>query len=142
MERKLARSQVETVTLPSLFANSPTRPKLLSARRLRVILIVPVPESPTSIVPLKLRVPPTTPSVPLAPGGEVRLMERPEYVRTLVDFIELLPPTMIVDRISGDAPQDYFIGPSWCLDEPSVGTAVLAESARRGTSQGKYCDIR
>ncbi|HVT28015.1 MAG TPA: TIGR01212 family radical SAM protein [Lacipirellulaceae bacterium] len=68
--------------------------------------------------------------------GEVQLMERAEYVRTLVDFIELLPPTMIVDRISGDAPPDYFIGPSWCLDKPGVRAAVLAEFERRGTWQG------
>ncbi|MCI0335323.1 MAG: TIGR01212 family radical SAM protein [Planctomycetes bacterium] len=68
--------------------------------------------------------------------GEVRLMERAEYVRTVVDFIEHLPPTMIVDRISGDAPPDYFIGPTWCLDKPAVKTAVLDEFARRGTSQG------
>jgi radical SAM superfamily enzyme len=69
--------------------------------------------------------------------GEVRLMERSEYVRTVVDFIELLPPTMIVDRISGDAPPDYFIGPTWCLDKPAVKAAVLAEFARRGTWQGR-----
>jgi hypothetical protein len=71
--------------------------------------------------------------------GEVQLMERAEYVRTLVDFIELLPTTMVVDRISGDAPPDYFIGPSWCLDKPAVKAAVLAEFARRGTWQGKRC---
>jgi radical SAM protein (TIGR01212 family) len=68
--------------------------------------------------------------------GEVHLMERAEYVRTVVDFIELLPPTMIVDRISGDAPPDYFIGPSWCLDKPAVKAAVLAEFKRRDTFQG------
>jgi radical SAM superfamily enzyme len=68
--------------------------------------------------------------------GEVRLMDRAEYVRTLVDFIELLPPTMIVDRISGDAPPDYFIGPTWCLDKPAVKNAVMQEFARRGTYQG------
>jgi radical SAM superfamily enzyme len=63
-------------------------------------------------------------------------MERAGYVRTLVDFIELLPPTVIVDRISGDAPPDYFIGPSWCLDKPAVKSAVLAEFARRDSYQG------
>jgi radical SAM protein (TIGR01212 family) len=78
-----------------------------------------------------------TPLADQVARGEVRLMERPDYVRTLVDFIELLPPTMIVDRISGDAPPDYFIGPTWCLDKPAVKTAVLAEFARRQTWQGK-----
>jgi radical SAM superfamily enzyme len=70
--------------------------------------------------------------------GEVRLMERDEYVETVVDFIELLPPTIIVDRISGDAPPDYFIGPTWCLDKPAVKTAVWTEFAQRPSWQGKY----
>ena len=65
-------------------------------------------------------------------------MERAEYVETVVDFIELLPPTMIVDRISGDAPPDYFIGPTWCLDKPAVKAAVWAEFERRGSFQGKH----
>jgi radical SAM superfamily enzyme len=77
-----------------------------------------------------------TPLADQVARGEVQLMERAEYVQTLVDFIELLPPTMIVDRISGDAPPDYFIGPTWCLDKPAVRMAVLAEFARRGTWQG------
>ena len=80
-----------------------------------------------------------TPLADQVARGEVRLLERAEYVRTLVDFIELLPPTTIVDRISGDAPPDYFIGPTWCLDKPAVKAAVLAEFARRDTWQGKVC---
>jgi radical SAM protein (TIGR01212 family) len=83
-----------------------------------------------------------TPLAEQVASGEVRLMERAEYVRTVVDFIELLPPTMIVDRISGDAPPDYFIGPSWCLDKPAVKAAVLEEFARRGTYQGAALGVR
>lgn len=77
-----------------------------------------------------------TPLADQVARGEVRLLERSEYVRTVVDFIELLPPTMIVDRISGDAPPDYFIGPTWCLEKPAVKAAVLAEFKRRGSRQG------
>lgn len=68
--------------------------------------------------------------------GAVQLMERAEYVRAVVDFIERLPPTMTVDRISGDAPPDYFIGPAWSLDKPAVKAAILAEFARRESQQG------
>jgi radical SAM protein (TIGR01212 family) len=83
-----------------------------------------------------------TPLADQVARGEVRLLDRGEYVRTVVDFIELLPPTMIVDRISGDAPPDYFIGPTWCLDKPAVKAAVLAEFKRRGTCQGiPYGDV-
>jgi radical SAM protein (TIGR01212 family) len=78
-----------------------------------------------------------TPLADQVASGEVTLMERAEYVRTLVDFIELLPPTVIVDRISGDAPPDYFIGPSWCLDKPAVKNAVMEEFKRRSSWQGQ-----
>jgi hypothetical protein len=79
-----------------------------------------------------------TPLADQVARGEVRLLERAEYVQTLVDFIELLPPTMVVDRISGDAPPDFFIGPSWCLDKPAVKAAVLAEFVRRNSRQGRH----
>ena len=72
-------------------------------------------------------------------AGEVQLIQREDYVRTVVDFLELLPPTMVVERISGDAPPDYFIGPDWCLDKPAVKLAIESEFDRRDTWQGKRC---
>jgi uncharacterized protein len=78
-----------------------------------------------------------TPLAEQVAAGEVILMGRDDYVCTLVDFLELLPPDCIVERISGEAPPDYFIGPSWCLDKPAVRAALLAELARRDTWQGK-----
>jgi radical SAM protein (TIGR01212 family) len=69
--------------------------------------------------------------------GEVRLLERDEYLATLIDFLELLPPEMIVERVSGDAPESFFIGPSWCLDKPAVLLALQAEMERRDTWQGR-----
>ena len=78
-----------------------------------------------------------TPLADQVASGEVRLMERDDYIQTVVDFLEILPPTMIVERISGEAPPDYFIGPTWCLDKPAVKRAVEAEFARRDSWQGK-----
>ncbi|HND56475.1 MAG TPA: TIGR01212 family radical SAM protein, partial [Pirellulaceae bacterium] len=78
-----------------------------------------------------------TPLADQVASGAVRLMERDEYVSVLVDFLELLPPTMIVDRISGDAPPDYFVGPAWCIDKPALKLAIQAELERRDTWQGK-----
>lgn len=68
--------------------------------------------------------------------GEVRLMERDEYIAVLVDVLELLPPHVVVERISGEAPRDYFLGPAWSLDKPAILAAIEAEFARRGTCQG------
>ncbi len=70
--------------------------------------------------------------------GEVKLMEQADYVKTVVDFIELLPPTMVIERLSGDAPPDYFIGPKWCLNKGAVKREIDAEMERRDTWQGKF----
>lgn len=78
-----------------------------------------------------------TPLADQVARGEVQLMERPEYVSTLVDFLELLPPTMIVERVSGDAPPDYLVGPSWTLDKPGLLNALAQEFEQRDTWQGK-----
>ena len=78
-----------------------------------------------------------TPLAEQVARGEVTLLGRDEYIAALVDFLELLPPTMVVERISGDAPPDYFVGPAWCLDKPGVLRALQAELTRRDTWQGK-----
>lgn len=78
-----------------------------------------------------------TPLAEQVARGEVQLMERAEYVRTLIDFLELLPPTMIVERVSGDAPPDYLVGPNWTLDKPAMLSALAQEFATRETWQGK-----
>ena len=72
----------------------------------------------------------------LVAGGEVRLAGLDEYVGYAVDFLEELPPSCVIDRLSGDAPPQYLVGPSWCLDKSAVRTAVEAEFRRRGTRQG------
>jgi radical SAM protein (TIGR01212 family) len=79
-----------------------------------------------------------TPLAAQVARGDVTLMGRDEYITTLVDFLELLPPEMVVERISGDAPPDYFLGPAWCLDKPGILRALRAELERRDTWQGKF----
>lgn len=78
-----------------------------------------------------------TPLAGWVQSGKVTLMERADYVRAVVDFLELLPPDCLIERVSGDAPPDYLIGPSWCLDKPALRLALEAEFARRDTWQGK-----
>lgn len=78
-----------------------------------------------------------TPLVDQVERGEVTLMPRDEYIETLIDFLELLPPTTVVERISGEAPPDYFVGPSWCLDKPAVRAALEERLLARDTWQGK-----
>ena len=69
-------------------------------------------------------------------GGEIKMMERDQYVRTAVDFLERIPPQVIVERISGEAPPKYLIEPKWCLEKSALRLAVESEFRRRGTRQG------
>ena len=73
-------------------------------------------------------------------SGEVVLMEQDEYITTLVDFLERIPGHMVVERISGEAPPKYFVGPQWCLDKPNVLDCVRKEFETRKTWQGKLAD--
>jgi hypothetical protein len=73
--------------------------------------------------------------------GEIRLLERDEYLDTLISILELLPPRVVVERISGDAPPAYFVAPPWCLDKPAVRAALEAELRRRDTWQGRCCPV-
>jgi radical SAM protein (TIGR01212 family) len=78
-----------------------------------------------------------TPMAADVEAGRITLMERDEYVRVLIDFLEQLPPECVVERITGEAPPDYFLGPQWCLDKPAARAAIFAELERRDTWQGR-----
>lgn len=77
-----------------------------------------------------------TPLADLVAARQVRLPELDEYVGWLVDFLEALPERFVIERLCGDAPREYFLGPAWCLDKSAVRRAVEAEFRRRGSRQG------
>lgn len=74
----------------------------------------------------------------MAAAGEVQLPGLEDYVTYVVDFLERLPGTCVIDRLSGDAPPEYLIAPAWCLDKSAVRAAVEAEFTRRGSWQGGF----
>jgi uncharacterized protein len=69
-------------------------------------------------------------------AGRIRLPEFEQYIGWAVDFLEQLPGNVVIERLSGDAPPDYLVGPEWCVDKGAVRAAVEAEFRRRGTWQG------
>ncbi len=77
-----------------------------------------------------------TPLAEMVAKGEVQLPRFEDYVNWVVDFLELLPPECVIDRLSGDAPAKYLIGPQWCLDKRAIRAAVEAEFRHRDTWQG------
>jgi radical SAM protein (TIGR01212 family) len=71
--------------------------------------------------------------------GQVKIYEFREYIPLVCDIIEILPPHVTVQRISGEAPPEYLIAPRWCLNKTEIYNAVEKELANRNTRQaGKY----
>lgn len=77
-----------------------------------------------------------TPLAEQVRSGEVRLMELDEYIDVLADFLEYLPPQMVIERISGDAPPTNLVAPAWCLEKGSIKKRLIDTFQRRGTYQG------
>jgi len=69
--------------------------------------------------------------------GDIELMNREEYVDIVCSILELLPPTMVVQRLTADGYRDIFLGPSWAANKLSVINAINRELERRDSWQGK-----
>jgi radical SAM protein (TIGR01212 family) len=78
-----------------------------------------------------------TPLETMYRDGQVRMLEMAEYVSVTCGFLERLPETMVIQRLSGDAPPEYLVAPQWCLNKPALLRAIQQELERRDNWQGK-----
>jgi len=79
-----------------------------------------------------------TPMVKQYEKGLVQFLSMEEYIQLVCDQLELLPPEMIVHRITGDGPIDLMIGPMWSVNKWSVINSIDAELQKRNSWQGKF----
>ncbi|SDZ29718.1 hypothetical protein SAMN05421736_10982 [Evansella caseinilytica] len=79
-----------------------------------------------------------TPMVKQYEKGLLEFMSFDQYIGTVCDQLEALPPSMIIHRLTGDGPADLMIGPMWSLNKWEVLNAIDRELARRNSWQGKY----
>ncbi len=70
--------------------------------------------------------------------GEVKLLDRDEYVNIVCDQLEALPPETVIQRITGDGDINKLIGPLWSLKKFCVMNEIDKEMLRRDSFQGKY----
>ncbi|WP_298469703.1 TIGR01212 family radical SAM protein [uncultured Psychrobacillus sp.] len=78
-----------------------------------------------------------TPMVKQYEKGMLEFMGRDEYIQLVADQLEILPPEMIIHRITGDGPIDLMIGPMWSANKWEVLNGIDAELAKRESYQGK-----
>jgi radical SAM protein (TIGR01212 family) len=71
--------------------------------------------------------------------GKVHPLTMEEYVTMLVDFVEVLPPEMVMQRLTAESQNNLLIEPVWCINKLRVLNAINSEFQKRGTYQGaKY----
>jgi len=70
-------------------------------------------------------------------AGRVRVLSAQEYVSLACDFLEIIPPTVTVQRLVGDTTSTrVLIAPIWPEPKSRVLRMFTEEFARRGTTQG------
>ncbi len=72
-------------------------------------------------------------------GGAYRCLSREQYVDAVCDFLELLPPGTVVQRLTGDPHPEELVAPRWAL-EKSKNLAMIRQALEtRNTWQGRLC---
>ena len=61
-----------------------------------------------------------------------------EYCNLIVDCVELLPPEMVIHRLTGDGPKNLLIEPKWSADKKRVLNTINRCFAERDSWQGKH----
>ena len=80
-----------------------------------------------------------TPLAAAYAAGGFETMAREDYVSVVCDQLELLPPGMVIGRLTGDGPAGDLIAPLWSRRKREALNAIDQELARRDSWQGKFC---
>jgi radical SAM protein (TIGR01212 family) len=78
-----------------------------------------------------------TPMERLYREKKYRCLEQGEYAELVCDFLELLPPDMVIQRLTGDPHPDELAAPEWSLRKSETLSLIKKTMARRGSWQGK-----
>lgn len=68
--------------------------------------------------------------------GEFVPLTLGQYITTVADFLELLPPWITIQRLYGSAPLEISVAPRWGLKNNQMWYAIVNELTRRGSWQG------
>jgi len=69
--------------------------------------------------------------------GKYRCLEQEEYVDLVCDFLERLPPDMVIQRLTGDPHPEELVAPFWAMEKAKTLSMIRAALESRDTWQGK-----
>jgi uncharacterized protein len=73
--------------------------------------------------------------------GEYRCLEQEEYANLVCDFLELLPPDMVIQRLTGDPHPHELVVPEWSLRKNETLSRIKETFAERESWQGKRFNV-
>lgn len=60
-----------------------------------------------------------------------------EYIDIVISCLEVLPPDMVIHRVTGDGPKDLLLAPLWSTNKRNVLNTLHKELRKRKTFQGR-----
>ena len=70
-------------------------------------------------------------------SGAYQPLAEAEYVSLVVDFLERLPPQMVIHRLTGDPHPHELVAPTWCRNKSRVLAVIQQTFIARQSYQGK-----
>jgi len=70
------------------------------------------------------------------------LLSMEAYISLVCDALELLPPSVVIQRLTGDAPAENLVAPTWILKKGKTLNGIIKEFHRHGTRQGSRWEER
>jgi hypothetical protein len=65
-----------------------------------------------------------------------------EYLELVIDYMELLNPSMIIERFVSQAPSELVIAPKWGLKNFEFTAKLVKRLEERDSWQGKHYNAR
>ena len=78
-----------------------------------------------------------TPMTRLYEQGKLKFLEQAEYIDIICTSITMIPPNMVIHRLTGDAPRELLIGPMWSLKKWEVLNGIDNRLKELDLYQGK-----
>jgi hypothetical protein len=79
-----------------------------------------------------------TPLGEMYKNNAIQIITKENYVSLVADVLEILPPNMVIQRLTADGYRDIFLAPDWAMNKLDVLNAINKELERRDSYQGKY----
>ncbi|MDZ7317085.1 MAG: TIGR01212 family radical SAM protein [candidate division KSB1 bacterium] len=76
-----------------------------------------------------------TPVGEMYQNGLLQEIALEEYAAKVCDFLERIPPDVVIQRLTAEAPREMLLAPLWTLQKSNVLNAIEKEFAKRGSRQ-------